>query len=49
LLSLVVLAVLGFASAVDYPLRTPAMAVFGMTLVVIVEAWVRRRSGGVCR
>ncbi len=49
LLSLVVLAVLGFASAVDYPLRTPAMAVFGMTLAVIVEAWVQRRSGGVCR
>ena len=49
LLSLFVLVVLGFASVVDYPLRTPAMAVYSMTLVVIVETCVQRRAMGMCR
>ena len=46
LLVLTVLIVLGLASIVDYPLRTPAMAVFAITLVATVESWAQRRAGG---
>jgi O-antigen ligase len=45
LLALIVLTMLGLASIVDYPLRTPAMAVFAITLVAAVESWARRRGG----
>jgi hypothetical protein len=40
---------LGLASIVDYPLRTPAMAVFAISLVAAVESWARRRQGDASR
>jgi O-antigen ligase len=49
LLALVVLTMLGLASIVDYPLRTPAMAVFAISLVAAVESWARRRQGDASR
>ena len=45
LLSLIILVMLGLASVVDYPLRTPAMAVYAMTLVFMVETWASLPGG----
>ena len=44
LVSLFALAVLGLASFVDYPLRTPAMGVFAIALAVMVERWAQGRD-----
>ncbi len=41
----VVLIVLGMASIVDYPLRTPALAAYAAVLIAIIESSVRSQIG----
>jgi O-antigen ligase len=41
--ALIVLIMLGLGSVVDYPLRTPAVAVFATILVATLESWARGR------